>query len=131
MRFISLSSSIVRRSCDAALTKDSQLSTQSDGIASNIYRLNSSMSCEPDSCSSPGGSVRRCVMRARILPALLALVLLAACATNSSFVNTWNLRGAQPIHSATGKMAVVFMSPNGERRRAVEDQMVRQLGEHG
>ena len=28
-------------------------------------------------------------------------------------------------------MAVVFMSPNGERRRAVEDQMVHQLGEHG
>jgi hypothetical protein len=70
-------------------------------------------------------------MRTRLLPALLALVLLPACATNSSFVNTWNLPGAQPIQSSTGKMAVVFMSPNGERRRAVEDQMVHQLGEHG
>jgi hypothetical protein len=70
-------------------------------------------------------------MRARILPALLAAVLIAACATNSSFVNTWNLPGAQPIQSATSKMAVVFMSPNGERRRSVEDQMVHQLGEHG
>ena len=69
-------------------------------------------------------------MRARLLPALLAVVSLPACVTNSSFINTWNLPGAQPIQSATGKMAVVFMSPNGERRRAVEDQMVHQLGEH-
>jgi hypothetical protein len=70
-------------------------------------------------------------MRARPLAVVLALVFLPACATHSSFINTWNRPGAQPIDSATSQVAVVFMSPDAATRRAGEDQMVRKLDEHG
>ncbi len=70
-------------------------------------------------------------MYPRVLPVILALVLFPGCATRSSFINTWNQPGAQPIDSATSQVAVVFMSPDAATRRTAEDQMVRKLEEHG
>jgi len=70
-------------------------------------------------------------MRTKLFLVLLAIVSFPGCVANSSFINTWNEAGARPIESATNKTAVVFMSPNAARRRAAEDQLVRELGEHG
>jgi hypothetical protein len=70
-------------------------------------------------------------MRARLLPLLLTLVWLPGCVAHSSFINTWNKPGAQPLDPATSKVAVVFISPDTATRRSAEDQLVRKLGEHG
>jgi hypothetical protein len=63
----------------------------------------------------------------------VALSLLggAAYASTSAFITTWSDPGAQPIHPASSKMAVVFMARDPAQRRDAEDLLARKLREYG
>jgi hypothetical protein len=68
--------------------------------------------------------------RPLILP-FVALLVLAACASTTTFTSTWKAPDAQPLDPKGHKVAAVFVSTDESSRRVAEDVLVRKLNERG
>jgi hypothetical protein len=65
------------------------------------------------------------MFRVRLTTIILALTALAGCATTTELTAVWKEPGLQPVRF--NKVIVAFQSPDGARRRQIEDLMVARI----
>lgn len=70
-------------------------------------------------------------MRVKLLGAMGAALLAAACSSSNGFVSSWKAPDATPLQVSGSKVAAMVMMKDESARRAAEDALARELTSRG